>query len=182
VGGWGRSGGRGGGRLGDGGGWEGGDAGLGGALSAVECGVRSSCVPPPFTMLGASSLGSNTSCTSPSRTVAPGASGASPFTCSPSSNVPLVGSSSASTHTPTRLTRRGGPGGRGGGGGRGLRRASGRPRWRGGSRSGGRRVRIETKLLVAQPNHVSPGEDPLTLQALLVHERPVGTRVDQQIA
>src|SRR2546427_10635714 len=66
--------------------------------------------------------------------------------------------------------------------GRGLRRASGRPRWRGGSRSGGRRVRIEAKLLVAQPNHVGPGEDPRTLHALLVHERPVGTRVDQQIA
>src|SRR5438132_1427858 len=68
------------------------------------------------------------------------------------------------------------------GGGRGLRRASGRPRWRGGSRRGGRRVRIEAKLLVAQSNHVGPGEDPLTLHALLVHERPVGTRVDQQIA
>src|SRR5207253_3597903 len=42
--------------------------------------------------------------------------------------------------------------------------------------------RIEAKLLVGQPNHVAPGEDPLTLHALLVHERPVGTRVDQQIA
>src|SRR2546430_4197309 len=107
VGGCGLSGGLGGagGRLGDAGGWEGGDAGLGGALSAVEWGVRSICVPPPFAMLRASSLGSNTSCTSPSRTVAPGASGASPFTCSPSTNVPLVESRSASTHTPSRRCR-----------------------------------------------------------------------------
>src|SRR3989454_2166792 len=102
VGGCGVRGGLGGGRLGDAGGWEGGDAGLGGALGAVEWGVRSICVPPPFAMLRASSLGSNTSCTSPSRTVAPGASGASPFTCSPSTNVPLVESRSTSTHTPSR--------------------------------------------------------------------------------
>src|SRR5207247_9644879 len=98
-------GGGGGGRLGDAGGWEGGDAGLGGALSAVEWGVRSICVPPPFAMLRASSLGSNTSCTSPSRTVAPGASGASPFTCSPSTHVPLVASRPASTHPPSRSCR-----------------------------------------------------------------------------
>src|SRR6266550_2160742 len=80
---------------------------------------------------------------------------------------------------PARLSR---PWRRGRGGGHGLRRASGRPRWRGGDRRGRRHVRVEAKLLVAQADHVGPGEDPLTLHALLVHERPVSARIDQQIA
>src|SRR5439155_477746 len=81
-----------------------------------------------------------------------------------------------------RLARLSRPGRRGWGWGHGLRRARGRPRWRGGYRGGRPHVRVEAELLVAQPDHVGPGEDPLTLHAFLVHERPVGARIDQHIA
>src|SRR2546425_298167 len=62
----------------------------------------------------------------------------------------------------------------GGGGGGGLRRASGGPGGGGGTGRCGDHVGVEAKLLVADPDHVRPLEDPLPLDPRFVHERAVG--------